>query len=317
MARKLFGIGDQIIKYATCQTCCKLYLIKDLPTDKPYHCSFQNFSNHPIASFKASCSFVITKQIPTNQEIVYRPVLIFPIVNIKRQLQRLYNKEGFEESCRKWTARPNNDQELSDIYDGRIWKNFKDSSGNQLFFRHEVSDSHLGFMLNLDWFQPFDNSQYSVGMIYGIICNLPRSERFKTSNIITLAVIPGPNKPKLHQLNHYLAPVIDQFIELCEGIDISTKEKTSKYIRAAIICCTCDIPAARKLCGHISARIACYRCLKHDDYNDRNQPNFGGLADMDNWIIERDVEKIKDNALAWKYCQTEEQRRKHVSETLV
>ena len=61
-----------------------------------------------------------TKQVPTNQGIIYRPALIFPIVNIKCQLQRLYNKKGFEESCRKWAARPNNDQELSDIYDGRI-----------------------------------------------------------------------------------------------------------------------------------------------------------------------------------------------------
>src|SRR5438128_5784454 len=69
-------------------------------------------------------------------------------------------------------------------------------------------------MLNLDWFQLFDNSQHSVGVIYGVICNLPRSERFKTSNIITLAVIPGSGEPKLHKLNHYLAPIIDQFIEL-------------------------------------------------------------------------------------------------------
>ena len=38
----------------------------------------------------------------------------------------VYNKKGFEESCRKWAARPNNDHELSDIYDGRIWKEFKD-----------------------------------------------------------------------------------------------------------------------------------------------------------------------------------------------
>src|SRR2546421_4263646 len=96
-------------------------------------------------------------------------------------------------------------------------------------------------MLNLDWFQPFDNSQHSVGVIYGVICNLPRSERFKTSNTITLAVIPEPGKPKLYKLNHYLAPIIDQFI---------------------IICCACDIPAARKLCGLISARAAFHLFVK-------------------------------------------------------
>src|SRR5256886_12631405 len=68
----------------------------------------------------------------------------FPIVNIKRQLQQLYNKKGFEESCRKWAARPNNDHELSDIYDGRIWKEFKDPNEDRLFFRHDASDSNLG-----------------------------------------------------------------------------------------------------------------------------------------------------------------------------
>ena len=173
MARKLFGIGDQIIKYATCPTCCKLYSVNKLPTDKPSHCSFQNFPNHPMANYRSPCGAVITKQVPTNQGIIYRPALIFPIVNIKRQLQRLYNKKGFEESCRKWAARPNNDHELSDIYDGRIWKEFKDPNEDRLFFRHDVSDSNLGIMLNLDWFQPFDNSQHSVGVIYGVICNLP------------------------------------------------------------------------------------------------------------------------------------------------
>ena len=56
---------------------------------------------------------------------------------------------------------------------------------------------------------PFDNSQHSVGVIYGVICNLPQSERFKTSNTITLAVIPELGEPKLHKLNHYLATIID------------------------------------------------------------------------------------------------------------
>src|SRR2546421_7221175 len=129
-------------------------------------------------------------------------------------------------------------------------------------------------MLNLDWFQPFDNSQHSVGVIYGVICNLLRSERFKTSNTITLAVIPGPGELKLHKLNRYLAPIIDQFIELWKGIDISTNETSSKHIRAAIICYACDIPAARKLYGLISARATCYFCEKVGNLDGMNKYNF-------------------------------------------
>jgi hypothetical protein len=206
---------------------------------------------------------------------------------------------------------------LSDIYDGRVWKEFKDLDDGQLFFRHDVSDSHLGIMLNLDWFQPFDKSQYSVGVMYGVICNLPRSERFKTPNIITLAVIPGPNEPKLHQLNHYLAPIIDQFIELWEGIEISTNESSRKHIRVAIICCACDIPAARKLCGHILARVACYRCEKVANFVTKNQSNFGGFDDMEQWFVMRNTDKMRINASSWKECNTDDARKNHVSKTQV
>src|SRR3989337_2408179 len=75
MACKLFGISDQIIKYATCKKCCKLHAIKDLPTDRPYHCTFQDFPNHPMANLRSPCNAIITKQVAINQ---YRPSLIFP-----------------------------------------------------------------------------------------------------------------------------------------------------------------------------------------------------------------------------------------------
>ena len=145
MACKLFGISDQIIKYATCKKCCKLYAVKNLPADRPYHCTFQDYPNHLMTSLRSPCNDIVTKQIPTNKGIIYRSSLIFPVANIKQRLRQLYNTKGFEESCRKCADRPNN---------------------NQSFFRYEVSDCHLKIILNFDWFQPFDNSQYSVGVVY-------------------------------------------------------------------------------------------------------------------------------------------------------
>jgi hypothetical protein len=132
-------------------------------------------------------------------------------------------------------------------------------------------------------------------------------------------LIPGPNEPKLHQLNHYLAPLVDQLIELWQGVDLAEtyEHSNGKRVKGAVICCSCNIPAVRKLCGFISARIACYRCLKHADYDDRNQPNYGGFANMESWFIERNVNEIRNNTFAWKACKTQEQRKNHVSETLV
>lgn len=42
-----------------------------------------------------------------------------------------------------------------------MWKSFKDEDGSP-FFRTDLADVHLGLMLSMDWFQPFNNSQYST-----------------------------------------------------------------------------------------------------------------------------------------------------------
>lgn len=326
MARKKLGVCAHIIKYASCEKCCKLYNVTEVSTDDPrqaapttIHCTYVDFPNHPMMNQRERCGAKVAKEVPVTGGMIYRPSMIFPTVSLKHQLQLMYNRKGFEESCRKWAERCDESQYLNDIYDGRIWKTFRDSDQDLKFFRKEVSDRHLGIMLNLDWFQPFDNASYSVGAIYGVICNLPRSERFKPSNILTIALIPGPNEPSLHQLNHYLAPVIDQLIELWHGVELLTtyESSTGKTIRAAVICCSCDIPAARKLCGHISARVACHRCLKRAQYDDRNQPNFGGFEDIDEWFVERDIDQIRKNAYEWLDCNTKDARINHVHNTLV
>ena len=60
---------------------------------------------------------------------------------------------------------------------------------------------NLGFMLNVDWLQPYKHSQYSVGVLYLSILNLPSSERYKLENIIVVGCIPGPSEP--HNMNSF------------------------------------------------------------------------------------------------------------------
>ena len=67
---------------------------------------------------------------------------------------------------------------------------------------------HIGLMLNCDWFQPFNQSQYSVGVLYLVILNLPRAIRFKPKNIIIAAIIPDPKEPRAHEMNSYLRPLV-------------------------------------------------------------------------------------------------------------
>src|SRR6185437_3273080 len=85
--------------------------------------------------------------------------------------------------------------------------------------------------------------------IYGVICNLPREVRFKKENMLILALLPGSNEVKLDKINHYLALIIDELLELWDGFNLST---AGKNVRLAVICCSNNIPATQKLCSHAS-----------------------------------------------------------------
>lgn len=51
---------------------------------------------------------------------------------------------------------------LGDIYDGRVWHEFTSTSAGEFL---ESPQCYL-LTLNVDWFQPFIHTQYSVGAIY-------------------------------------------------------------------------------------------------------------------------------------------------------
>ena len=124
----------------------------------------------------------------------------------------MYRREGFERSLRHWADRPNFHSILTDIYDGQVWKTFKEASDQNSpnFFRPEVADSNLGLMINLDWFQPYEGTVHSTGVIYAAIYNLPRDMRFRRENMLILGILPGPNEVSLHKINHYLAPIVNE-----------------------------------------------------------------------------------------------------------
>ena len=317
MAKKKLGIptGIGIVQYGACNKCHKLYDINEMlnKTEIP-SCSFLNYPNHSMERFRQKCNNPLIKKIDSSiDNPIFRPIMTFPLVNIRQLLTLFFGRKDFEMSCRKWAERKNETEALFDIYDGVVWKEFKDDN-DELFFKKEYADTHIGLMLNMDWFQPFINSQYSVGVIYAVICNLPRCERFKPHNVLTLAVIPGPHEPKLHEINNYLYPIVNQLNQLWNGYNIITHEgNNGRFVRGAIIGCSSDVPATRKICGFISARMACYRCYKSANIVN-NQPNFGGFSDFDDWFIERDIDIIREKANEWKNCTTEESRKAHVSQ---
>jgi hypothetical protein len=171
-------------------------------------------------------------------------------------------------------------------------------------------------MLNIDWFQPFDRTNYSTGAIYAIICNLPHDICFKRENLILLGLLPGLNEVSLHKINHYLAPIVNELISLWEGITLNRmyEHQEEKKIHAALIMVLCDIPAARKICSHVSALVSCHQYQKKANYKD-HQHNFAGMGDMKDWFVAKDSSEHLQNALAWRCCNSDASRKRFVKQT--
>ena len=149
MTKKKLGIS-KIFQFAACNKCHKLYDIKEiLKTNEIPTCSFVNYPNHSIQRFRKMCGNPLTRKIDSNYHPIFRPIMTFPLINIKQQLSLFFCRKDFEMSCRKWAERKNETEALFDIYDGRIWKEFKDDN-TEPFFTKEYTDTHIELMLNMD-----------------------------------------------------------------------------------------------------------------------------------------------------------------------
>ena len=136
---------------------------------------------------------------------------------------------------------------MCDVFEGRVWKDFQEVDGLSFL----GSPRNYALMLNVGWLQPFDHTPYSVGVLYLVLMNLPRGERFKRQNIFLVGIIPGPSEPK-HDINSFLAPLVDELISLWE-VGVSLRHPGSplfsKRFCAALLCVACDMPASKKVCG--------------------------------------------------------------------
>ena len=304
---KALGLSDKFVSFVACPKCHKLYKEDEVIKFKYdnqasimrcIHIEFPNSGNRKRRTCDTNLS---TQSKLSSGKIVNRPELVFPYSPIRHQLANMYQRPGFENSLRHWVDRSSFDDILCDIYNGEIWKTFKDDpfdENSALFFGKETADSHLGLIVNLDWFQPFDSVSHSTGVLYASIANLPRDIRFKRENMLVLGILPGPDEVSLHKINHYLSPVVDELESLWSGVTLTSTAEFSegRTIRAALILISCDLPATRKLCGHISALVSCHRCKKSANYVNRHF-NFGGMQDMDEWFIQKDLTEHRQKAL--------------------
>lgn len=190
----------------------------------------------------------------------------------------MVNREGFEDLCESWRNRNVPDEVLMDVYEDNVWKCF--NGGKYEFF---TSKRNYGIMLNIDWFQPFKHTNYSVGAIYLTILNLPRIERFKEKNVILVGLIPDMKSEP--PTNTFIEPLVEELKQAWNGFCMKSFNSPSQPVtfKLALICVGCDVPASRKLCAFLGheATKGCNKCMRTFE-GGVGEKNYGGF-DMSLW----------------------------------
>ena len=176
-AMKMIGIDKNVfIKYIVCPCCDACYdydfcYTKEGINEVPKSCCHIEFPNHPHVSQRQPCGTYLMRTIRTNSVHVctkVRPIKLYAYQSIKVAMTNLLNRDGFLKLCEHWREREKNLPigHLGDIYDGRVWQNFKVIDDINFL----EAPYNYCFTLNLDWFQPYSHTRKYKRCIFITVC---------------------------------------------------------------------------------------------------------------------------------------------------
>jgi hypothetical protein len=227
---------------------------------------------------------------------------------MKHWVARFLSRPDIETTIESYTTEATGHHgDIEDILGSKAILNLQGPDGRP-FIPGPGNDLHLVFSLCADGFNPFGNKvakgSVSVTGIYMVCLNLPPDQRYHVENMYLVGVVPGPNKPSMEELNHFLRPLVDDLLEFwIPGVFFSRTflHHFGRMARAALIPLVCDILGARQAAGFASHAYSlfCSFCLLTSDRIEDTHP--------DSWRL-RDQEMHRRNAEAWRDAQTKRER---------
>ncbi|EAU81124.2 hypothetical protein CC1G_09766 [Coprinopsis cinerea okayama7 len=264
--------------YICCPQCFRLYWVDpSLPaTSRPELCT--------AITFGAVCGARLRKRRKTRSGVSETPIREFHHQEFNEYLGRLFARPDLQDYLYSDpTERFPNKDFVWDIWDATALRDFKDSDGTT-FVKAPKGESRLVFSLNMDGFNPYRNKEagkkVTVGALYMVCLNLPPTIRYDLENIYLVGIIPGPQGPSQHELNHLLRPLVKDLLRLWSpGVYLTQTFRFPEgcTVRGALVPLVCDLPASRQTSGFAHYKSnkfcsECHQCL--DDIND---------LDVENW----------------------------------
>jgi hypothetical protein len=204
---------------------------------------------------------------------------------------------------------------LKDIFDGSYLREFRGPNGR--LFLDRGNEGRYIFSLNVDFFNregmKIRGPTVSCGIISMACMNLPKSIRYKPEYMYLAGIIP-PMEPHLDELNHYLRPVVDDFVvSWARGVRYSRTHAspTGLTTRSAIAVGVNDLPASRKVAQHVAvtSHHICISC------NCFHKSSLGRTDfEHEDWKA-KDNDQMRKCAEAWNNAPTMKDRIKLAEET--
>lgn len=278
--------------FICCPECYSLYPDSQVCPD---HCTYQPVPDAEMCNTPLYTSRVIrgvTRRFPTRTFLYH---------DMKAWLANMLSRQDIEVHADRdvFATSSNTTTELRDIWDGKVFKEFKGPDGES-FIQPGSREGRYVFSLCMDGFNPFvmkeAGKKVSIGAIYMVLLNLPVDIRYRVENMFLVGIIPGPREPSLEQINHVLRPLVDDLLRFWEpGVFI---KQTAQYVegrlcRAALIPVVCDLPAARQVSGsasHASIHFCSFCKLPFPDVDN---------LEVNSWPI-RTREEHRQAACDWK-----------------
>ncbi|KAG0148229.1 hypothetical protein CROQUDRAFT_90560 [Cronartium quercuum f. sp. fusiforme G11] len=174
------------------------------------------------------CITRVSEQCPSHHKKpkFNRPLATFVVQDFREWLTWFLSLADIKEAIDSWASKccSSNSECVSDYNQSLAWKTLYASI-------HTPSSSwknplHLAFSLFVDWFNPLGNKlsgrQVSISVLALHCVNLPPSKRHLIKNTYLAGIVPAPNQPDMVTISNLLQPIVDELIELNQGIQIPT-----------------------------------------------------------------------------------------------
>lgn len=295
-----FDLNPKLRSFVCCPCCCALY---EGDSACPEFCTFADPSGTP-------CSTKLKRTRTVCGTAFTRPICKFMYQEMTEWLARMLSRTDIEDALNTSLSGihgTSGDGPWSDIFEANVIQNFLGADGKP-FIHPQGEELRLIFALGVDGFNPFGmkvaKSTGSVTSIYMALLNLPPDIRYAPENMFLVGITPGPKKPSLEQINHFLRPLVDDMLRFWNPGVFFTRTSRFRYGRqvlSAIIPLVCDVLGARQVGGFLShsATLFCSFCLLTSDMIE----NF----DISSWPV-RTVEEHRCHAEEWRTATSTDER---------